>query len=78
MLDAWIIEELNRQRKERRQEEDRPRLYLPVPEYLPPSPSRKNGEDNAEPSGRVEIPLYNEDEPKNTFEVNFEVEYFKF
>ena len=72
MLDAWIIEELNRQRKERRQEEDCPRVYLPVPEYLPP---RKNEED-AEPSGRVEIPLY-DNEPKEPSEVNFEVEYFK-
>ena len=73
MLDAWIIEELKK-RKEQKEERDRPSLQFPIPQYFP-IPKEKREEEDL-PYRRIEI-SYEQEEPRNPFEVNFEVDYFK-
>ena len=53
MLDTFIIEEIKRQEQSKRREREerqRPRIPLHIPEEDLPRPARQGGEDN--PSGR--------------------------
>ncbi len=73
MLEGYIIEELRRRERQRQEERrEQPFLELPLPEPIP-----KKREEEGAKNRVVEISLYDEEEPKDRFEVNFEIDGYK-